>query len=103
MGESDSAERKAPSPGLGSRRGAVRGLSLGGGWGPGSLHGPQDGAGRPEQEHLRRGPRGAAVPLELPQERVGTAGDASAPERPRSTKPPCNRDTACVTARGRAG
>lgn len=82
---------------------AARVRSLGGGRGPRSLHGPQDGAGTPEQERLRHGPRGAAAPLELTQERVGTSGNTSAPERPRSTKPACNRDTACVTAHGRAG
>jgi len=73
------------------------GLEAGGWWDPGSLHGPQDGAGRPEKKHLWHGPCGAAAPLELTRERGRTSEGVSqrplrkataAPERPNSTRPP---------------
>lgn len=72
-------------------------------WYPGSLHSPQDGAGRPEKQRLGHGPCGVAAPLELTQERARTSegvsqrplgkATAAAPKRPNSTRPPCNRDT----------
>jgi hypothetical protein len=78
------------------------GMEAGGWWDPGSLHGPQDGAGRPEKKHFWHGPCGVAVPLELHRERGRSSEGVSqrplgkataAPERPNSTRPPCNRDT----------
>lgn len=66
----------------------------GGWWDPGSLHSPQDGAGRPEKQHLWHGPCGVAAPLELTRERARTSEGVSqrplgkataAPERPNST------------------
>lgn len=44
-------------PSLGTRSGRQRGgQEVGRGWDPCSLHGPQGGAGRPEQECLWHGP-----------------------------------------------
>lgn len=44
-------------------------------------------------------PVGWPCPSSSPRREWGP-GNTSAPERPRSTKPACNRDTVCVTARG---
>lgn len=56
------------------------GAGGGGGWGPCSLHGPQDGAGRPEQECLQHGHRGVQHPASSPGWGVRTSGSLSLQE-----------------------